>query len=186
MLMERVRTLSARDYLALPESNEERYELIDGELIDMTRPTFWHNSISYKISFLLGLQLAGSDCHVLGADQAVKVSDLDVIVPDVCVYCGAPELQGFDRLLINPRVIVEVTSPSTKKRDSGRKLDLYMSVPSIEAVLIVEQHEPYVELYARHGSEWRRGVYSGLDATVPLDALGCELALAEVYQGVAF
>ena len=186
MLMERVRALTARDYLALPESNEERYELIDGELVRMTTAKIMHNIIENNISFTIRSLLRGKGSLVFGSGQAVAVDERNILIPDVCVVLGKPQVRGNQRLLINPTVVVEVLSPSTYTRDLGEKLDLYRSIPSLETILIVEQHEPYVELYARDRNEWRRGVYSGLDATVPLGALGCELALAEVYQGLDF
>ena len=152
----------------------------------MTSTTWDHNIIEVNIGFAIRRQTRVEDCIVQISSQAVAVDDGNVLIPDVCVICGRPQITGNRRLLHNPTLVVEVLSPSTQSRDLGEKLDLYRAIPSLATILIVEQHEPYVELYARDRTEWRRGVYSGLDATVPLDALGCELALAEVYQGLDF
>ena len=53
-----------------------------------------------------------------------------------------------------PRLVVEVLSPSTEKEDRTDKLDLYRSLPSVEAVLLVWQDARRVQLVARDAERW--------------------------------
>ena len=80
----------------------------------------------------------------------------------------------------------EVTSPSSIVRDRGDKLGYYQSIDSLQVYLVIDQHQVFVELHERQEGGWRRREYSGLDAVIPLPALGCELPLAEIYAGIEF
>ena len=74
-------------------------------------------------------------------------------------------------------------SRSTADSDAGTKAGLYRELPSLQALLIVRQDAPAVTLYRRDGERWTVEDRRGLDVT--LDVLGAELALREVYDGVA-
>lgn len=68
--------------------------------------------------------------------------------------------------------------------DHVDKLDLYSDVPSIEAYLVIDQDRSRADLYTRAEDGWLLRVYNQSDAIIPLEALNCELSLAEVYRGI--
>ena len=68
--------------------------------------------------------------------------------------------------------------------DRGLKLDMYQSLPSLRAALIIDQHRVHADLYTRGDGGWLLQTFSALDEAVPLPDLGIELPLAEVYRGV--
>ncbi len=86
--------------------------------------------------------------------------------------------------LYNPTLVAEVISPATAERDRGEKRQLYQSIPSLRVYLVIGQYEALVEVDRRQAGGWRTEAYAGLEAVVPLEALGCELPLAEVYAGI--
>ena len=57
--------------------------------------------------------------------------------PDVLVYCGPRVPRGVQEVG-NPLILVEVLSPSTKKRDHGVKLEGYFTLPSLFHYLIID------------------------------------------------
>ena len=65
------------------------------------------------------------------------------------VVCGQPLLETDTRILMNPILVGEVTSPSTVNIDRGAKRDYYFNVPSLEIYLVVDQHRLFVELHTR-------------------------------------
>ena len=52
--------------------------------------------------------------------------------------------------------------------------------------MLVSQHRPLVEHFTRHGEEWILRMAEGLEAILPLPAMGCELPLADIYDKVSF
>ena len=184
MVIERVQEMSVEEFLDFAESSEEWHEYIDGELYPMTTPTFRHNIIGNNIAFSLRLLLAGKNCQALGMGQGVRASETRFLIPDVCVVCEEPLLETDTRILLNPVLVGEVTSPTTVNIDRGAKRDYYFNVPSIEIYLVVDQQRLFVELHTRDGNSWRIETYSNMDDEIPLEALGIRLPLRDIYQRV--
>ncbi len=186
MVVEQVRQMSVEEFLDFAESREEWYEYIDGELYPMTTPTFRHNIIFNNIAFGLRILLAGKNCQALGMGQWVRTSETTILIPDVCVVCEEPLLETDTRILRNPVLVGEVTSPSTASIDRGAKRDYYYDVPSIEIYLVVDQQRFFVELHTRDDSGWRIESYSNIDDELPLEALNGSLSLRDIYRNVEF
>lgn len=84
-----------------------------------------------------------------------------------------------------PVLIVEVLSPETRRIDESEKCLAYTQVPSLAVYAMVEQETAQVAILRRTASGFVREVFAG-DAVVPLPEIGCELPLAEAYEGVEF
>ena len=186
MVIERVQKMSVEEFLDFAESSEEWYEYIDGELYPMTTPTFRHNIIGNNIVFSLRTLLAGKNCQALAMGQGVRVGETRFLIPDVCVVCDEPLLEIDTRILLNPVLVGEVTSPTTVNVDRGAKRDYYFNVPSLEIYLVVDQHRMFAELHTRGGTSWRVDTYCNIDDEVPLEALNCSLPLGDIYSNVEF
>lgn len=170
------------DYFALEEQSEERHEFIDGEIIAMAGGTGAHSLIAANISGELRARLKGHPCRAFSADRRVSIEATgDYVFPDALVVCPPHDLDAL--ATSTPRVVAEVLSPTTRKHDLGTKLQLYFTVPSLTDVLLVEPESRQIEHYHRATpAEWvRRVVTTG---TVPLESLGIELPLDEVYEHV--
>jgi Uma2 family endonuclease len=83
-------------------------------------------------------------------------------------------------------VIVEVLSDATRRIDEGEKREAYLSISTLAAYLLVETDQPRVVDYRRSSQEFVPEAYEGLDAVIPLDAVGVELELKDIYQRVDF
>ena len=186
MVIERVRQMSVEEFLDFAESSEDRYEYIDGELIQMTGGKLNHFRIINRIQTLLERLLEVTDCEVLGSGMLVRVGDESLVAPDVCVVCGQPETEADTRILLNPILVVEVTSPSSVDHDRVVKRAFYESVASIQAYLIVDQHRMLAELYTRSETGWHLRAFSRPGDEIPLEALDCRLSLSDIYQRVEF
>jgi Uma2 family endonuclease len=108
--------------------------------------------------------------------------------PDVLVNCGPPEFaDDKKRVVTNPRVIIEVLSPSTELFDQGRKFQEYKSIPTLEEYLLVAQDRPWIEQFTRQqDGKWLEQVIEGIDEELAIPALGCEMPLAEIFARVEF
>ncbi len=186
MLAERVRQMSVEEYLAYEESSEESHEYIHGELYEMTGARLNHGKIIARLITALSIRLAKTDCDVIASTIRIKVRESDFLIPDVTVVCGEPETEADTRLLLNPILVFEVTSPSSINYDRGLKRKNYCDLPSVQAYLVVDQHRMLVELYTRSGTGWRIDAFSNLDDDVPLEALNCSLHMREIYRDIQF
>ena len=84
-------------------------------------------------------------CSVYSSDLKVRIEATDFSTfPDAAVVCGNRELSSLDRnAVVNPTLLVEVTSPSTEDYDRGEKLSQYKQLPSLRAVLLVAHRSPW-------------------------------------------
>ena len=149
MVIERVRQMSVEEFLDFAEQSEDRYEYIDGEICPMTGGKLDHFTIAANITGKLLNLLSGSECQVLSGGMLVRVGAATLVAPDVSVVCGEPETEADTRILLNPTVVMEVISPSSIDHDRVVKRDLYQSLASIHAYLIVDQEQMFAELYTR-------------------------------------
>src|SRR5947207_433815 len=118
----------------------------------------------------------------------VRVSPSKYVYPDILIYCGKPMLTDeLSDTITNPKVIVEILSPSTEDYDYGKKFILYRSLPSFEEYLLISQEQPRVEVSRRTPeNRWVLSTYIGLDTTVNVESLGISIPMGELYEGVEF
>lgn len=96
-------------------------------------------------------------CRPFSSDVKVRVPSADVTVfPDVSIVCGRVERAKDDRhAILNPGLVVEVTSTSTEDYDRGVKLKLYKAIGSVQAIWIVSHSSPRVTVIERHKRSWK-------------------------------
>lgn len=178
---------SEDEYLALERRSETKHEFINGQIVAMAGASFEHNDIAASVLATLRALLRGKGCKAVGSDQRVHVPATGLFTyPDVTVVCGKPEFHPKDRdTLINPRVLVEVLSDATEAYDRGAKFAHYRSIPSFVEYVLVAQDERRVEHFQRiETGQWLLTVYRGEGARVVLLALGCEVSVEDLYEGV--
>ncbi|MBQ2258073.1 MAG: Uma2 family endonuclease [Lachnospiraceae bacterium] len=121
---ERLYTLD--DYYRLP--NDVRAELIDGRLFYMQSPTSAHQNIIGELYFAtrLFIKEKNGTCQPFMAplDVQLDCDDKTMIQPDFMIICDREKVWE-DRIYGAPDFVVEVLSPSTRKRDTDVKLLKY-------------------------------------------------------------
>lgn len=85
--------------------------------------------------------------------------------------------------LINPTVLVEVTSPSTEDYDRGEKLSHYKQIASLQAVLIISHAQRRITVVSREARWETREYRPGESVTIP--GIGVTLSVDEFYGSVA-
>lgn len=175
---------TVEEYLAFEAQSERKHEFIDGVIYDMTGGTFNHSRIKVRMTFALELQLLGSNFTVCNSDMRVEISGGRHVYPDVSVVYGAAQLKDDETTLLNPILVVEVLSPTTADYDRRTKLRYYQSLPSLRGCLIVDQFHVHVDAYIRAADNWLHQDYDSIDDVIPLDMIGCDLPLAEIYRGI--
>ncbi len=166
------------DFLAWERTQEERYEFLDGLVRQMPHGTLGHSTVLGNIAAELRTRLRGGPCRVFMIELKVR-TDGAVMYPDVVVTCSP--VPPKDDVVPEPKVGVDVLSPSTEGFDRGRKWDACQRIPSLDQYVLVAQDRLRVEVYTRRGRGWAFEVLTDPAEVLRLPALGVELDLAEIY-----
>jgi Uma2 family endonuclease len=174
------------EYLVLEEIAEVKHELLDGEVWAIAGGSPEHAAMIGNVTTLLNVQLRGQRRRVHSTQLRVRVKATGLgTYPDVTVVCGGFEGDPDDRTghtAINPRVIVEVLSPSTEEYDRGEKLSHYQQIPSLEEIVLVAHDRHEIEVVRRDvDGTWSRHI-AGDGHVARLTSIACDLAVAEVYR----
>ncbi len=181
-------TMSVEEYLEFERASETKHEYYGGEVLAMAGASYDHNTIVGNVFATLRTQLRGKPCRVNFSDIRVQIPDSGLFTyPDLTVVCGPPQFRDERRdALLNPKVIIEVLSPSTESHDRGRKFQYYRTIASLDEYVLITQETPRIEHFVRQANDlWLFSEAVGLNATLPLPTIDCTLALAGVYQEVA-
>lgn len=177
--------LSTDEYLAIDRAAELESEYHDGEVIPMSAVSWTHSQLSGRIYRRFEERLEDGPCKIGVAPIRIRISSTKYVCPDVAVICGQPAFTDEHAdTITNPRVIVEVLSPSTSDYDRGGKFALYRELASFEEYLLVFQDRVRVETYRKTAEGWLLRSFDGLEAVVTLHSLGISIPLAEIYKGI--
>lgn len=141
MLSER-RPLTFADYQSW--EGEQRWELIEGQPYAMSSPSSLHQMLSLAFVIHLAPYFPGSPCRLFHAPLDVKLSDHDVVQPDLLVVCDPGQVRPT-HIEGAPRLVIEIVSPSTQRHDRVRKLNLY-SASGVCEYWLVTPHPFMVEV----------------------------------------
>lgn len=177
--------LSRDDYFAL--ESEEKYEFYQGEIFAMTGGTFNHAKISGNTFSTLNVKLRGKCCQPSNSDMRIETPSGLITYPDVSVFCGKPELTENQCSLLNPSVIIEVLSPSTRRYDLSDKFILYRTIPSFKDYLLIDSEKVSVQYFRKtEQQEWLLHEYLDISDSVCLVSIKETLDLNEIYENISF
>jgi len=182
------RHFSPSEYLELEEVATFRSEYHDGEIVSMTGGTAEHNQIAINLVTFLRSAIKGKNYRLYINDMRLWIPRYrEYTYPDVMLIDGKPVFEGDRRTtVINPSLIIEVLSNSTKNYDKGEKFDYYRSIPEFKEYILVEQYQPYVAQYKKTNDGWLLTEYESLDSVVNLYAIALQIPLSEIYDLVDF
>jgi Uma2 family endonuclease len=168
----------------MERASDIKHEYWYGEVFAMAGGSPAHSLIINNIQIALTVRLAGTTCFGFNADLRVGVRSGDIITyPDMTVLCDRP--QYFDDrkdVLINPTLVVEVLSPSTKKTDRGEKATAYREVPSMREILLVDQAPLFIEHYRKlPNGHWNIETISDSAAEIHIDIVNRNIPVSEFY-----
>jgi Uma2 family endonuclease len=171
------------EYLALEDASPIRHEYLDGEIYAMAGGTPDHAALAARAIGLLTNRLP-PDCRIFTSDLRVRIASSGLSTyPDAAIVCGRTLRAPDDPIaIVNPVLLIEVTSPSTEEYDRGEKLRHYQHLPSLREVLILSHREPRVTRVRRgDGDEWTTRDFVGGQAIDLLTPSGT-LLVDELYR----
>lgn len=162
-------------------------EYVDGWVRAMAGATNRHNLIASNAHGSLWNQLKGKPCQAFNSDTKVRIgrgSSTWFYYPDALVVCdGNPPDDSYQQ---EPVLVVEVLSRSTRAIDLDEKLSNYLTVPSLQYYLLLEQARPRAILMRRTAAGFLRETFEATSALIPLEAIDCQLRLSDIYDRVDF
>lgn len=179
--------ITPEQYLEAERKATVRHEYWLGKIVAMSGETHTHAVICSNLMYLTQVTLRSQLCYVLGSNMKVGVTKKrGFAYPDVTIVCGEPRFyDDVQDVLMNPVVIFEVLSDSTRHLDVGPKLREYQRLESLRHYLTVEQKIRFVNHWERADNRWMFETLDEEQHTLRLSAVDIELPLSEIYRRVA-
>ncbi|MDN5332307.1 MAG: hypothetical protein PWP45_1532 [Tepidanaerobacteraceae bacterium] len=139
------------DYLTWPD--DERWEIIDGIAYMQAAPAWQHQAVVLELARQFADYLRGKSCMVFTAPFDLRLPEenekdedtKNVLQPDIVVICNKEGLKGTGYYGI-PDLIIEVTSPSTSRKDRLLKFNKYEKV-GVKEYWIVDPDGKFVSVF---------------------------------------
>lgn len=176
--------ISPEEYLEMDNIPKCRLEYYDGHVIELDAVSWQHDIIEHNISVPLGIFLKDMRCRVMGPNMRVgTASEKSYMYPDILILCGEMILKHKSRSLLNPAIIMEVVSQSTKGIDKKVKRKYYGEIPTLrEYIMIDSQKREVTVLRKQSGNEWEpEEIITGCNNLL-IETIGYELTLPEIYR----
>ncbi|NEP78094.1 MAG: Uma2 family endonuclease [Okeania sp. SIO3C4] len=164
-------------------------EYINSEIISITGGTPNHNQISLNFSAALNFSLKNQSYRVFVADQRLWIPNKSIYTyPDVMVTSGDLQLQtGRKDTILNPLIIAEVLSKSTRNYDKDEKFAAYRTIPTFQEYLLIDQYAMQVEKYYQTAhKQWIFSEYNEASETISLNSISFQITMADIYNKVEF
>ncbi|MCL2064500.1 MAG: Uma2 family endonuclease [Candidatus Cloacimonetes bacterium] len=172
------------DYLTWDD--DVRYELIDGVPYALAAPSPIHQDICRELSLIIGNFLKGKSCKMYFAPIDIRLNadtdDSDVFQPDIVVICDKTK---FDKQSYNgtPDFIIEITSPSTNRRDRFVKYHKYLQA-KVPEYWIIDPDNRTVSVFILENGRYMHSIFGGTEKLISSVLDGCEIDLAEVFASI--
>lgn len=178
------RLLTVEEYLALEEKSDVRHEYVDGRIFAMSGASVNHNRICRNLINTISSRLAGGPCEAFMLDLKVhlKVNRAEIFYyPDIAVVCDSHDMKTNH--VQNPKLVIEILSPSTETIDRREKAFNYKQIEALEEYVLVAQSVPQVTIY-RRSENWTARQFPALEDVTELRSIGLPVALTNIYGGV--
>ena len=179
--------ISIEEYLEMENAADEKHEYYKGEIFAMSGAKVSHVIISDNILTVLKQKLKGKSCKPFGSDLRIHIEANTLFTyPDISIICGEIiTLNNDDYNVLNPTVIIEVLSKSTKNYDRGEKFKLYRDIAALKEYILVDSESMHIEIFRLNKNDhWELEEYNSPADTVTIKAINETIFLSEIYDGV--
>ena len=178
------KSFNYNDYLHWPD--DVRAEIIYGVAYMMGQPSTSHQRVSMQLSLILASFLKGKTCQVFAAPFGVRLfpkedkTDDTVVEPDIVVICDSSKIddQGCNGA---PDLVIEILSPSTRRKDRTLKRDLYQKA-GVREYWIMSPDEKEIEVHLFETKTIKN--YGKNEQETPEDSKLPEIAPVSVLPGL--
>ena len=179
--------ISIEDYLETENASIEKHEYYKGEIFAMSRAKVSHNTISGNLFVTLSNKLKGKKCKPYNSGQRIHIQSNTLFTyPDISIICGEIiTLNNDDYNVLNPSVIIEVLSKSTKNYDRGEKFKLYRDIPTLKEYIVADSESIHVEVFKLNDTNhWELEEYNTIADHLQIKAIDETVSISEIYEAV--
>lgn len=179
--------ISIEEYLEMENASPEKHEYYKGEVFAMSGAKVPHNRISSNLIGELIIRLKGKKCQPYGSDMRIHIpSNTLFTYPDISIICGdVVTLNNDDYNVLNPTVIIEILSPSTKNYDRGEKFKLYRDIPTLKEYILVDSESIHIEVFRlNEKNHWELEEYNDIAISLQFKSIQESILLSDIYNGV--
>ena len=183
------RYYTPEEYLELEEAADYKSEYIDGQIIPMAGGTINHNQIALNLSTELNFAFKKQNYRVFMGDVRLWIPQkLTYTYPDVMILAGEPEFFNNRKdIILNPQIIVEVLSKSTKGYDREDKFQAYRTISTFQEYLLIDQTRIHIDQFSKTGKkQWTLREYDEEDEAIALVTVPFEISLQDLYNKTAY
>jgi Uma2 family endonuclease len=174
--------MSLIEFIAWEEHQPERHEFYLGETFAMVGGAARHNRVILNLASRIGDHLDGTTCQVFAENMKVQITE-GILYPDVMVTCGKAEA-GDEQTVSDPKLIIEVLSPSTRGYDKRDKFILYRTLASLREYVLIDPSKRQVEVFKfAEGGTWTLTDQTTAEM-LTLTSIDCRLPISLVFKGV--
>ncbi|NBC06812.1 MAG: hypothetical protein GVY26_06415 [Bacteroidetes bacterium] len=176
-------------FLRILEKGEYPVQYDEGKILSfMGYGTEKHEALIMRIGYLLANLLEGSDCQIFGSNLPITTLEAGkrYYNADCSVVEGQVErvqLKSGMTAVVNPKLIVEVLSKTSRNFDLGQKFQQYKTIPSLQQILYISSESPSVISYRRRDAQgtWLIEEFTEPEALVPVLEAG-DISIKAIYK----
>lgn len=173
------------EYLEMEAASEVKHEYYRGEIFAMSGALLPHVVLTDNVMFALRGKLRGKGCRPYNGDLRIHIPENTLFTyPDVSVFCGDVKTLNNDKFnALNPVLLIEVLSKSTKAYDRGDKFRLYRDIQTLKEYVLIDSLSVAVEVFAINAAgKWELTEYKSLGDELSFRSLNVSLSMKEIYE----
>lgn len=173
------------EYLQMEEASEIKHEYYQGEIFAMSGVLLPHDIITTNTIGELRAKLKGKGCRPHTSDLRIHIPPNTLFTyPDISIFCGEVKTLNDDKFnALNPIVLIEVLSKSTKTHDRGDKFNLYRDIPSLKEYILIDSLTISVEAFdINDEGKWQLTEYKNSNDVLVLNSISVSLPLKDIYE----
>jgi Uma2 family endonuclease len=178
--------LTVEEYLQFEKGSPDKHEYFKGDIFAMAGAGARHNVIFSNLFIEIGIQLKGKSCRPYGSDLRIHIPENTLFTyPDISIICGeiVPSKTDPDTA-VQPTVLIEILSPSTRNYDLGGKFELYREIPTLKEYYVVDSEAIGIVSHRINDQGiWGIQDYKLLESTLTMPVVNVSLSLKEIYEG---
>jgi Uma2 family endonuclease len=180
-----IKPMTLDEFLRWDDGTETHYELIGGYPVAMAPPAEAHRMLAVRLVSRIDAELASRrPCNAQIEAGVIRPDRADTYFEaDIAATCEGNEVGR--QAIKDPFLIIEILSPSTERHDRRIKLPVYRQIATVQEILFIASDGFYAELHRRSGAQWITEILRGADARLVLTSVGIEIALGDLYEGIA-
>lgn len=178
--------LSIEEYLQFEKESIDKHEYYLGEIFAMSGGSNKHVKIHSNLFIAFGSLLRGKSCQPYGSDLRIHIPQNSLFTyPDLAIICNDLISSDIDEdSFIQPAIIFEILSPSTRQYDRGEKFRLYRAIPGLKEYILIDSESINIEAFRiNEKGFWELHEYKSINDQLALPSLSIAISIHEIYEG---